>query len=340
MAHLLLTDLNAVVHEAELESRPSDKRELRTIAFFDLCGSTGMKVDHGHGIGSAMVMLHNSIVARIAARFDGRLFKELGDGALCEFVDPLKACLAALNFKMACTMGNNPIASKAAITLGMVEVHEDGDLIGAAVDKSARIQSLAQPNQILIDGSVNDAVKSMLVDFPDIMVSESAKANLKGVGETEVMEITYSEAGFAVTTEHFGGTISPVLAETYPTFSDPATHLICDVCEGALKEDGEGAGIIVLEAEEGLAVRLFHKDTCARSGWSSAQDLADLSNPVEYSQFLAALLKRLVDEKKSLAETKGVVRVLFGMYRKVYRPTLASEQADFDLGSALRDVGL
>ncbi len=340
MPRLLLEDLQEVVSAAEQESRASERRELRTVVFFDLCDSTGMKVARGHGTGSATTMLHNSLCEQVVKRFDGRLFKELGDGALCEFVDPFKACLAALNFKAACRMGNTIIVSKAAITLGMVEIHEDGDLIGSAVDKCARVQSLAQPNQILIDNSVNDAVKSMLADYSDILVSMSAKVNLKGVGETEVMEITLRDAGFAVNTEHYGGTISPVSADTYPSFSEPEVHLICDVCGNGLPFDGEGAAVTVAESDKGLAVRLFHKATCTLPEWTSAKDLSDMSNPAEYAQFLASLVKRLVEENKSLAEAEGVIRLLFGMYRTVFRATSPREQADFELGSALRDVGL
>lgn len=340
MADLYLEDLAELVKAAQQEARRSDKRELRTILFCDLCDSTGIKVDEGHESGSAMTRLHNSLCEKIVGRHDGRMFKELGDGALCEFLDPLKACLASLNFKKACS-GTSPLLhTKAALTLGMVEIHADGDLIGSTVDRCARIQALAQPNQILVDKGINDAVQSMLADYPEFLVSKPARAELRGWGTTEIMEITTRGLGFAVDTDHFGGEISPVLAGTYPSFTEPSEHLICDGCGQPVAPDGKEAVVSVEEVDGGLALRIFHKKDCDKSPQEGKTDLGDLTNPVEYVRFVSQLFERLQAKGGKVRDAKGISRVLFGMYRQVFRPTTPREQADFELGYALRQAGL
>jgi hypothetical protein len=123
---------------------------------------------------------------------NGRIVKELGDGVLASFASPVDACRAAVTIRE--WQGRvSAYPSKAGIAVGQVEELDiDGrlDLLGDAVDRSSRIQGLAQPGQILIDRDVRDLVQTHLKDEHGMVLGDSVKIPLKGIGETEIYEIS------------------------------------------------------------------------------------------------------------------------------------------------------
>lgn len=170
------------------------RKPLETIAIFDLSDSTNLKLKIGHDETVKKIFLHNQICTQIIKRFKGQTIKELGDGLLARFEDPLNACLCAVNIQAATNKSN--ILSKAALTLGIVEeakINNSLDVFGTTVDLCSRIEKCTFPNQILIDRAMYDVVKSLLKDYEDILVSESMQILLKGYGKTELHEISSKE---------------------------------------------------------------------------------------------------------------------------------------------------
>jgi len=167
------------------------KKPLETVAIFDLADSTGMKLKIGHDETVKKMFLHNQLCRQIIKRFKGQVIKDMGDGLLTRFEDPLNACLAAVNIQIA-TEKNNTV-SKAALALGMVEeakINNDVDIFGTTVDLCARIEKCTFPNQILIDRALHDVVKSMLADYADVKIGIPMQIVLKGYGKAELYEIT------------------------------------------------------------------------------------------------------------------------------------------------------
>lgn len=170
----------------------------RTICMFDLSESTPLKLRVGHTSGTKTALLHNHICREIVRHFGGAVVKELGDGILIKFDDPSKACRAAIDIKIA-TMRMKNCLTKAGLTSGMVEeIAIEGilDVLGATVDRCARLQGLAAPEQILVDTALHDAVVSVLKDDPKICFSQPKSFRLKGIGQKDVYELSTKECGF------------------------------------------------------------------------------------------------------------------------------------------------
>lgn len=170
------------------------KKPLQTIAIFDLADSTGLKLKIGHDETVKKIFLHNQICRQVVRRFRGHVIKEMGDGLLVRFEDPLDACLCAVNIQVATNKNN--ILSKTALTLGIVEeakINNSIDIFGTTVDLCSRIEKCSFPNQVLMDRAMHDVVKSLLKDYSDIQVSDPMQIVLKGYGKSEIHEISSKE---------------------------------------------------------------------------------------------------------------------------------------------------
>lgn len=166
------------------------RKHLQAVAIFDLADSTGLKLKIGHDETIKKMFLHNQICSQIIKRFKGQIIKDMGDGLLAMFNDPLDACLAAINIQIATEKYKIP--SKAALTLGVIEeakINKNVDIFGTTVDRCARIEKFTFPNQILIDSSLYDVVKSLLTDYNDIRIGKTMQIFLKGYGKCDLYEI-------------------------------------------------------------------------------------------------------------------------------------------------------
>jgi class 3 adenylate cyclase len=167
------------------------KTKVQTVVVFDLVESTSLKVKVGHDQAMRKIMLHDKICRLIVKRFGGLIIKELGDGMLVTFDDPLKACLAAINVKEGAS--RMKISTKAALVLGLIErtkVTDRIDIFGTPVDRVSRIEKFAHANQILIDRALHDAVITFLMNYNDLLVGPPMMAMLKGHGNNELFEIS------------------------------------------------------------------------------------------------------------------------------------------------------
>ncbi len=166
------------------------KKPIETVAIFDVSNSTGLKLEMGHDSTIKKMFLHNQLCRQIIKQFNGQVVKELGDGLLARFSDPLMACLAAVNIQVVTDMCKIP--SKAALALGVIEeakINKDVDIFGTTVDVCSRIEKYTLPNQILLDRTLYDIAKSHLKDYGDIKIGEPMHAELKGYGKHELYEI-------------------------------------------------------------------------------------------------------------------------------------------------------
>jgi class 3 adenylate cyclase len=166
---------------------------LRVIAFFDLSGSTRAKIALGNTRASQAALTFTSLAGSVSARFGGRVLKTLGDGALAMFDDPMDACRAALNLRQAThellelemTAG---LTSGRPLTISFGDNHED--VLGDAVDRAARIQSLALPGQVLIDSTLHSQVRADISARPDWELDlHPRRTHAKGIGPIDLYEL-------------------------------------------------------------------------------------------------------------------------------------------------------
>jgi adenylate cyclase len=143
-------------------------RRLAVILVADVVGSSRlMEADEGYALAAIHTALHDGLIAT-AARYGGRVFKTMGDGALIEFASPVAAVTCArevqqaLAERAAAEPENRRVALRIGINLGDVVVRPDGDLYGDGVNVAARLEPLAAPGGIAVSAKVYDELHGKL----------------------------------------------------------------------------------------------------------------------------------------------------------------------------------
>jgi len=148
---------------------PGAERRQLTIMFVDLVGSTELSGRLDPEEMSDLIRAYQNMVAAEISRFDGHVAKYMGDGVLAYFgypraheEDAERAIHAGLTITRAIgrlrTPEGEPLAVRIGIATGLVVI---GDLVGAGAAQeeavigetpnlAARLQTLAQPNAVLI----------------------------------------------------------------------------------------------------------------------------------------------------------------------------------------------
>jgi class 3 adenylate cyclase len=186
-------DVERLLREAEPEPPQRTGRVTCSVAFFDLEGSTARKLELGHRAGVMAAVKHNRFCGLVVDHYGGEVLKELGDGIMAIFNDPLDAVLAAETARSG--LATTELSTKVGLTTGLVDlVQTDGgrDVLGAVVDRAARIQAAALPDQVLIDRTQVDAISDYLGDHPEIWLGQSSQVSLRGVGDVELWPVESS----------------------------------------------------------------------------------------------------------------------------------------------------
>jgi class 3 adenylate cyclase len=169
-AHLpYMGDSEAILDEIRgfltgVRRAPIVDRILATMLFTDIVDSTRTAVQMGDRRWREVLDAHDHAVAAAVARFDGRLVKTTGDGALATFNSPGRAIAAsrAIDERTA-ALG---LQVRAGIHTGECEVRND-DVGGIAVHIAARIAALAEGRQTLVSRTVTDLVVGADIEFAD-----------------------------------------------------------------------------------------------------------------------------------------------------------------------------
>jgi adenylate cyclase len=187
----LLSDLRVQVNEV-VAIEPTFGPTVETaVGFFDLVGSTARKLEDGHFDGTLAALQHNGICSAVASKFNGNVVKSLGDGLLITFPSAIDAALAAANIAAGMSRYTD-LETKIGLTTGTVEritVLGNDDIMGAVVDRCARLQALAKPGQIVVDQPFFTSVQTMLRSYSGVSLEGPTQKSLKGVGRTRTWRI-------------------------------------------------------------------------------------------------------------------------------------------------------
>jgi adenylate cyclase len=135
------------------------QRRLAAILAADVVGYSRLMEQDETGTLAALKARRKDVLEPLVARHQGRVFKVAGDGVLIEFASAVNAVQCAIDLQdgMAVANGGRPedhhIVLRIGVNLGDVMV-EGSDLYGDGVNVAARLQSIAEPGQILISGTV------------------------------------------------------------------------------------------------------------------------------------------------------------------------------------------
>ncbi len=133
------------------------------VMFTDIQGSTAYFEKHGDSAGLLMVHQCNDTLRKIVDGHGGRVIKTIGDGMLATFEDCGRSVEAGIKMQHGLReiSQSQPEAERVAIRIG---VHYDTgivrshDVFGDVVNVASRIESVAQPRQIVISETLHEKV--------------------------------------------------------------------------------------------------------------------------------------------------------------------------------------
>lgn len=208
--------------------RMEGERKLVTALFTDIVGSTALAERLDPESWAEIVSAAHQIVSQAVYRFEGTIAQLLGDGVLSFFGaplahedDPERAIRAALEIRRA--MGEYAAALQAdegveefrvriGINTGLVVVGQIGsDLhmeylaVGDTVNLAARMQSAAEPNEIMITGNTHRMVPNLFE------VEDRGEIHVKGKAEPVHAFCVLAERKGAVRLRGIEGLASPLV---------------------------------------------------------------------------------------------------------------------------------
>ena len=167
----VLEEISAFLSGAPVEA--SVDRELSTVLFTDIVGSTDLAARLGDAQWLDLRAAHDDVVRRHLAAFRGREVKTTGDGFLATFDGPARAVQCASLIRD--SVRSLGVEIRAGLHTGEIELL-DGDIGGIAVHLAARIMGVAGAGEVLVSRTLTDLVVGSGITFEDRGVHE-----LKGI---------------------------------------------------------------------------------------------------------------------------------------------------------------
>ena len=174
-----------------------------TVLFSDIKDSTAFFASRGDIEGRLMVQMHNNLLFPIIKKYQGWIVKTIGDAIMAGFDDPLMAVRASAEMQQTLYDYNQAarISEQIHIRMGIntgAGIVEAQDIFGDVVNVAARVESLCEPDQILISSAVYEAVRKT----DDIICRAVSPIQAKGIpGGLRLFRVIWSE------TEKAAGTI-------------------------------------------------------------------------------------------------------------------------------------
>lgn len=167
-----------------------ETRKLTAIMFTDIKGFS-KKMAKNETSAFELLKTHDALLRVLAAKFDGRVIKSIGDSFMIDFASAVNAVRCAIEAQKRFSHFNtkkeelDKIEIRVGIHLGDVIIRDE-DIIGDGVNIASRIEAMAGPNRIWISQHVYQQVRNKI----QLRVFPLGPQQLKNIPEhIEVYEI-------------------------------------------------------------------------------------------------------------------------------------------------------
>lgn len=176
---------------------------LAVLMFTDIVDSTGYKDRHGSAAYDEALTRHQVMFQNlISASAESRVIDAHGDEMFARFSTASSAVDAALRFQFALSRDQDlpePLAVRIGIHMGEILEKPDGSVVGLAIDLANRVQSLAEPRQILLTRAAYDDARQFIrhhpaccdeEELPDLQWKAHGPYRIKGLEEpVDIFEV-------------------------------------------------------------------------------------------------------------------------------------------------------
>jgi class 3 adenylate cyclase len=172
------TDALAHIEEflTRFERSVEPDRALAAILFTDIVGSTSQAATLGDRRWRNLLDSHDAVARTLIEQHRGHLVKMTGDGVLARFDAPGRAIRCA--FALRDALEPLGIQIRAGLHTGEIELRDD-DIGGIAVHIAQRVQTFAEPGEVLVSETTPRLVTGSGIEFTD-----RGEHELKGVPGT------------------------------------------------------------------------------------------------------------------------------------------------------------
>jgi len=149
-------------------------RQFGTVLFTDIVDSTKRSSAVGDSNWRAVLDSHDRITRGLIDQHRGRVVKSTGDGLLAVFEVPSQGVACGLEMREA--LRGIGVEIRAGVHAGEIEVHDDGDISGIAVNLAARVEQKAADGELWTSSTVRDMMLGGSASF-----TERGEHELRGI---------------------------------------------------------------------------------------------------------------------------------------------------------------
>ncbi len=149
-------------------------RRFGTVLFTDIVGSTRSSSAVGDSKWREVLDSHDRIARAAIDQHGGRVVKSTGDGLIAVFEVPSQGVSCGIAMRE--SLSGIGVQIRAGVHAGEIEVRDDGDISGIAVNLAARVEQQATGGELWASSTVRDAMLGGSASF-----AERGEYELKGI---------------------------------------------------------------------------------------------------------------------------------------------------------------